>query len=144
MDQLDRPVALTFTYSRKYDLTNRERPQIMVSFRRHGSVVGSARANLIVDSGSDVTMMPERYALGLGYPDVLSLPPRRIRGISGDLTAYGPVDLDALLCGKWVNVPVFFYRSADRVAMLGRSGAFDALHLAFVHQHRLLYASRAS
>jgi len=141
---------MSFSYLRRYELTQRHRPQIMVDFRRHDPESGravspmTARANVVVDSGTDVTLLPERYAGGLGIDDITALDEEPIFGISGEITCYGRVHLDAYLCGNWVDVPVYFYRSDKRVGLLGRAGAFDALQIAFVNRRWLLYLSPVS
>jgi hypothetical protein len=147
MDLLPEPVSLTFAYQRQYNLTQLERPQIMVDFRNpdpeSGQAKGAARVNVVVDSGSDVTLLPARYAESLGILDITTLGWRWVRGISGHLRCYGKILLTANLCGKWVGVPVYFFLSDERVGLLGRAGAFDALYLGFVNRHRTLYASAA-
>ena len=148
MDALESPVSLVFGYCRDYSLTNMQRPQIMVDFRNRDPKSGKAigvptRVNVVVDSGCDVTLIPGRYAETLGIKDITTLGEHPISGISGNLKCYGQVKLTALLCGKWVKVPVYFFPSTDRIGLLGREGAFDALQIAFVNSHRALYASLA-
>ena len=145
MDMLSSPVSLTFQYQRKYHLTQLQRPQIMVDFRNFdqetGKVLGATtRVNVLIDSGCDVTLLPERYANSLGINNIRQLEERSVAGISGRVRCYGKVVLTAYLCDKWIGVPVYFFSSSNRVGLLGRSGAFDALQLAFVNKHRTLYA----
>jgi hypothetical protein len=148
VDPLPKPVSLNFGYQWHYSLTNRQRPQIMVNFRNRDPESGRAlgfptRVNVVVDSGCDVTLLPGRYAGSLGIPDITALNSRDLRGISGSLRCYGKVNLIADLCGRWVDVPVYFSSSDESVGLLGRDGAFDALHIGFVNRHRILYASPA-
>jgi hypothetical protein len=146
MDLLASPVSLTFRYRRYYRLTQMQRPQIMVSFRNLDPQTGEAigvptRVNAVVDSGCDVTLIPGRYADTLGIRDITKLDEHQIKGISGRVKCYGQVMLLAHLCDEWIRVPVYFFSSTDRVGLLGREGAFDALQLAFVNEHRTLYAA---
>lgn len=98
-----------------------------------------------VDSGADITILPKRWAKGLGY-SLDGLNPVRGRG-AGESTyeyfANPRWKADVRLCGEWTEIPVRFFASESaRSALLGRQGAFDALELVFVQANRVMYARR--
>jgi hypothetical protein len=134
---------MSFDYFRSYDLVMMRRPLIMVEFRNEDrttrTLQGAARVPTIVDSGSDVTMLQDRYAYSLGL-DVTKLKETFAKGLGGRVRCTEPVPLLAHLCGEWVPVPVSFYSGTRSV--LGRAGAFDALRITFVHKDKQIYAAR--
>ena len=150
MDPLVPPESLTFDYQRHYSLAGSQRPLMMVEFRNVDPVsrrlVGAARLNVLVDSGCDVTMLPDTFASSLGI-NLASVAVRPMWGIGGRTTCRGKVPLLAELCGAWVSVPVVFYAAPAATgghhALLGREGAFDAVNLVFLHSARRLLAARA-
>jgi hypothetical protein len=125
-------------------------PRMVVEFRSVNPAAGNAlsgRAQVLVtvDSGSDVTMLPWRYAAPLRIP-LDDSARTAISGAGGArVPCYGKEWLEAQLCGQWVRLPVRFFAEAERTSgLLGRAGAFDALRLAFVHGQQLIYAAPAS
>lgn len=134
---------MSFDYFRSYELVAMRKPSIMVDFRNEDRVTrtlqGAARVLAMVDSGSDVTMLQDKYAYSLGI-DVTNLKKTVAKGIAGRLQCTEPMPLLANLCGEWVPVPVSFY-SGTR-SLLGRAGAFDALRITFVHKDKQIYAAR--
>jgi hypothetical protein len=105
-------------------------------------MLGHALVLVIVDSGSEVTMLPRRFAVPLRV-GLDGMVPTTIRGAGGvSVPCYPHVDLQARLCGEWVTLAVRFFATADRAnGLLGRAGAFEKLTLAFVHGERLMYAA---
>jgi hypothetical protein len=147
-EQLLKPASLGFDYHRPYHSIGGV-PQLVVDFRSFdpaaGNVLlGQASVLVTVDSGSRVTMLPKRYAaplrISLDDSEKTTIP-----GAGGArVPCYGRESLEARLCGQWVRLPVRFFAEEERTGgLLGREGAFDALHLAFVHGRQLMYAAFA-
>ena len=147
-EPLQRPARLSFDHQRTYPTVDGV-PRLQVDFRSFdpsaGKMLrGQASVVVIVDSGAAVTMLPWRFAAQLRIP-LDDLPKTTIRGAGGaEVPCYGKVQLEAQLCGQWVELPVRFFAGDERKhALLGRAGAFEALHLAFIHGRRLMYAATA-
>jgi hypothetical protein len=124
-------------------------PQLVVDFRTFDPAAGNVllgRASVLVtvDSGSRVTMLPKRYAAPLRI-SLDESTKTTIPGAGGArVPCYGRQWLEGQLCGQWVRLPVRFFAEEGRTGgLLGREGAFDALHLAFVHGRQLMYAAFA-
>lgn len=120
---------------------------MMTNFRNLDPVsrrlVGSTRIALLVDSGADMSSLPDSHALGLGVR-LSTLPEIDVEGAGGIERRRGPHWLTAELCGRWVPIPVtFFPVSSKHVAVLGRAGAFEAMNVAFVHSTRRMLAALA-
>ena len=147
-EPLRNPVHLRFDHQRTYP-TLGGIPRLLVDFRSvdrsaRNVLGGQASVLVIVDSGADVTMLPWRFAAPLRVP-LDDLPRATIRGAGGaGVPCSGKIRLEAQLCGRWVELPVRFFTEDVRTdALLGREGAFDALHLAFAHSRQLMYAAPA-
>lgn len=108
-----------------------------------GVYLGSQTLSCLIDSGSDITLLPLSILSDLGLT-LADLTPGR--------PGIGPFDaptdpgeptwertLLARLCGRWTSVRVGF---AAKVSMplLGRDGAFDALNIAFIRNQGLFFA----
>ena len=147
-EPLLKPASFRFDYLREYRSIGGI-PQLVVDFRSLDPVAGNvllgqASVLVTVDSGSRVTMLPKRYAAPLR----ITLDERMKTTIPGaggaKVPCYGRSWLEAQLCGQWVRLPVrFFAEEARTGGLLGREGAFDALHLAFAHGRQLMYAAFA-
>lgn len=123
-----------------------EIPWLLVDFRYAppgGAAATQTQVMVTVDSGSAVTYLPKLFAHRLHIPlDRSTIIPKP--GAAGvTFPCYATLwDLRAYLCGEWVTVQTRFFASeAKGGALLGRRGAFEALHLAFVHGQRLMYAA---
>ncbi len=118
-----------------------------VEFRSHGpaprnELLGSALVLVTVDSGSDVTMLPRRFAVPLR----ITLEDDKVNTIAGAggslVECYPRVELEARLCGEWVRLPVRFFASESRTGgLLGRAGAFEALRILFDDARATMYAA---
>lgn len=147
-ESMPRSAFLEFDHLRPYRSVGGV-PRLVVDFRSldraAGNVLrGQASVLVIVDSGSDVTMLPKRYAAPLRI-DLDNRARTSITGAGGtSVPCYGREWLEAQLCGQWVRLPVRFFAEEGRTgALLGRAGAFDALRLAFIHGQKLMYAALA-
>jgi hypothetical protein len=136
--------SLTFDYYRQYDRVVGQRPLMMVNFRNIDPttrrLIGAARVLVMVDSGADVTMLPETVALGLGVR-TSTLPIYPMSGIGGVSACRGEQTLLAELCGSWVPVPVVFFPVGGHLPLLGRKGAFHAMKVAFIHSANRMLAT---
>jgi hypothetical protein len=140
--------SLTFTHNRSYPRL--ASPRMVVEFRSRGPAprnefLGRTPALVLVDSGSDVTMLPRRFA----RPLRISLNEGMVETISGaggaPVRCFPRVELEVRLCGRWVRLPVRFFASeTPKGGLLGRAGAFEALRIAFDHSQALMYAAPAS
>jgi hypothetical protein len=103
-----------------------------------GVLLGSARTDVLVDSGADMTMLHAGLATQLGL-DVTTMQQDTMQGVGGSTTTFLPATpIFVQLCGRWVRIPVAF-EHGRQPNLLGRAGAFDALIFAFVHgQHVML------
>jgi hypothetical protein len=142
------PTFLGFDHHRPYGSIGGV-PRLVVDFRSfdpaaRNVLLGHASVLVTVDSGSDVTMLPRRFAapLRISLDDSTKT---AIPGAGGArVPCYRREWLEAQLCGQWVRLPVRFFAEEQRTgALLGRAGAFDALRLAFVHGQMLMYVCSA-
>lgn len=147
MEPLNPAESLTFDYYRQYDRVAEQRPLMMVNFRNIDPatqrMVGAARVVALVDSGADVTMLPDTVAPGLGVK-TSRLPIYPMNGIGGVAACRGEQILLAELCGSWVPVPVVFFPGSGQYPLLGRKGAFHAMNVVFIHSANRMLAATAS
>lgn len=142
---LDSPITLSFNHGVAYGNQVAKRPIIVVEFAAidvNGILLGSTTTNALVDSGADVTMLNADIAIQLGL-DLQTMNLGRVEGVGGSTPVYEPnTPVLANLCGQWTPVPICFEANRD-TNLLGRAGAFDAMHLAFMHGASVLLAVRA-
>lgn len=139
--------AVSWELSHHWYYRGLEEPRINVEFRRPGpaprrELVGLTWALVIVDSGSRDTILPKRFA----KPLRIDLNDDEVEDIGGAggirVPCYPSVDLVARLCGQWIPMPVRFFATENRKGgLLGRTGAFKALRIAFDHSQELIYAA---
>lgn len=139
---------MSLEFSHDWSYRGLGRPVMVVDFRSRGpaprsELVGQTWAMVVVDSGSEVTILPKRLA----KPLRVSLDDRAVEAVSGaggvPVPCYPDVELEARLCGEWTRLPVRFFATEDRKGgLLGTAGAFEALRLTFDHSRERLYAAR--
>jgi hypothetical protein len=147
-DRLNRPMSISFEYERVYAASAQQRPIVLTNLRNVDPatkrLTGATRLPLLVDSGADITMIPDNFARVLGV-NVALLQEHSLLGIGGDEVCRGPQILTAQLCGLWLPIPVMFFPASrhSHRPVLGRKGAFEAMDLVFQHKSRRMLATLA-
>lgn len=142
MQALSRSVPLSFDHGADYTQVAQRRPEMaleLAAIDGLGALLGHVKTSVLVDSGADTTTLNEDLAALLGL-DVSTMPEVIMTGVGNTQikVAYSDQVL-AHLCGKWIRLPVLFQKGRSP-NLLGRSGAFDSMYLAFAHRHSLMLA----
>jgi hypothetical protein len=145
--RLSHPEQIRFEYERLYGGALGQKPLVRINLRNFDPatrrIAGATRVMMLVDSGADITMIPDSFSRVLGV-DLTSLPQQQVGGVGGGEACRGPKVLTAELCGLWLPIPVMFYPASRHTPLLGRKGAFEAMHIVFQHASRRMLATLAT
>lgn len=103
-----------------------------------GILVGSPRlTSVLVDSGSDFTILDDRLAPILGI-DLARCEPASVAAVGGGIVPGKAAPLLIGLCGVWIRALTIF-QERPSTQLLGREGVFDRLAITFLQgQSRIL------
>jgi hypothetical protein len=138
------PVTFSLTHNGSYRSHPGRRPEIEVEVATvtASSVFrGTLRTTVLVDSGADYTLLHEATAAPLGI-DLARCPADTLFGLGGGKVRVRGSRVLMYLCGRWINVRVFF-GPGQGPQILGRLDVFDNLLITFFHRSNDLYASTA-
>lgn len=136
--------GLQFTHGSSYAGAPSSRPMLEVELAAvgpSGVLLGKPlRTTVLVDSGADVTMLDGGLASTLGI-DLRACPQGTIGGVGVGGVPVASSVVKMRLCNRWVDVPVdFTLNPIQTPQLLGRSGAFDGITWAFVHNYTVVLA----
>lgn len=96
--------------------------------------------SVLVDSGADVTMLDGGLAPTLGI-NLATCPQRVIGGVGSGGVPVAAATVKMRLCGHWFDIPVnFTLQPIQHPQLLGRSGAFERIFWAFMHDRAVVLA----
>lgn len=118
-------------------------PAIYVQFAaidKTGRLLGHKRLGCLVDSGADCTFLPASL-LPVFHLSADELPRKEAgSAFGGEMRELPAADLIAHVLGKGIEIEALFDEDVP-VPLLGRSGAFDSLNIAFVRNEAVRFAA---
>jgi len=132
---LSQPLNLAFSHEYQYPDGDDCAPEFDIDFKgidEIGRLTGSIRTRVLLDSGSNTSMLDYGWASPLGI-DVSGLPDTGIDGIVPGRRQPGWLRwVVASFCGQEIELPVVFAHGNSGI--LGRQGIFDNFNLAFLER----------